>query len=141
MNATLTVTALADVNVELPVNGLARDLDLELLRNVGFVQGAAAVGANVRQGGLVRLVYLVERGWLAVRLGAIILAGLAARLAGVRFGFALREGPCLAFAGTGGSVELPTEPLVFGLQVADSSLERFAVGTQDRFHAEIIRSS
>src|SRR3984957_18276475 len=83
LNATLALTALADVDVELAVNRLARDLNLELLSNVGFVQGAAAVGANVRQGGLMTLVNLVGRGWLAVGLGAIILAGLAAGLAGV----------------------------------------------------------
>ena len=61
------------------------------------------------------VVNLVGRGWLAVSLGAIILAGLAAGLAGVRIGFALGEGACLAFAGTERGVELTTESLVFGL--------------------------
>jgi hypothetical protein len=37
-----------DVDVELAVDGLARDLDLELLGDMGLVQGAAAVGANAR---------------------------------------------------------------------------------------------
>jgi hypothetical protein len=137
LNATLALTALADVNVELPMNGLTRDLDLELLSDVGFVKRAAAVGADVRQGRLVSLVNLVGRGWLAVGLGAIVLA----RLAGVRLGRALGEGTRLAFTGTKGCIELTTQPLVFGLQIVDPSLKGFAVGAQDRFHAGIIGNS
>jgi hypothetical protein len=47
LNATLALTTLADMDVELPVNGLARDLDLKLLGDVGFVERAAAVGAEL----------------------------------------------------------------------------------------------
>jgi hypothetical protein len=36
LNAASAVTALADVDVELAVDGLARDLNLELLSSVGF---------------------------------------------------------------------------------------------------------
>jgi hypothetical protein len=38
LNASAALTALTDMDVELSVNGLARDLDLELLRDVGFVE-------------------------------------------------------------------------------------------------------
>jgi hypothetical protein len=49
LNPAAALAALADVDVELPVDGLARDLDLELLGDVGLVERAAAIGAAVRQ--------------------------------------------------------------------------------------------
>jgi hypothetical protein len=45
LNAALALTALADVDVELPVDRLARDLDLELLGDVRRVKRTTAVGA------------------------------------------------------------------------------------------------
>jgi hypothetical protein len=133
--------ALADVDVELPVNGLAGDLDLVLLSDVGFVEGSAAVGAAVRQRCLVDLIDLPGAGRLAMGLGAVVWAGLAAGLLGLAGGLALGEGGGLALAGAGRRVELATEPLVLGLQVVDPSLKGLAVSTPDRFHAGIIRSS
>jgi hypothetical protein len=138
LNPAAALTALADVDVELPVDGLARDLDLELLGDVGFVQGAAAVGAHAGQGRLVDLVDLIGGGRLAVGLGAVILAGLAAGLLGPVGGLALGEGGGLALAGAGGLVELTTEALVLRLQVTQASLKRFAAGTRDRFHTLIV---
>jgi hypothetical protein len=108
-------TAPADVDVELAVNGLARDLDLVLMSDVGLVEGSAAVGATLGQRRLVDLVDLFWRRRLAVRLGAVILAGLATRLLGLGRGFALGEGGGLTPAGAGGLVELTAEPLVLGL--------------------------
>jgi hypothetical protein len=58
LHAAMTLAALADVNVELPVNGLARDLDLVLLGDMGFVEESATVRAGVGQGRLVNLVDL-----------------------------------------------------------------------------------
>jgi hypothetical protein len=92
LHAAAALTALADVNVELPVNGLARDLDLVLLRDVGFIHGPAAVGADMGQGRLVDLVNLFGAGRLAVGLAAIIFAGLTARLLGLVGGLALGKG-------------------------------------------------
>src|SRR5262249_39546779 len=66
LDAATAVAALPDVDVELPVDGLARDLDLELLGDVGFAERAAAVGAGVGQGRLVDLVDLFAAGRLAV---------------------------------------------------------------------------
>jgi hypothetical protein len=40
LNPAAALMALPDMDVELPVNRLARDLDLELLGDVGFVEGA-----------------------------------------------------------------------------------------------------
>src|SRR5262249_44496986 len=141
LNAALTPTALADVAVELPVSGPARDLHLELLSAMSFVERTAAIGEAVWQGCLVDLVDQVWGGRQPVGLGALVLARLAAGLAGIRFRLALGEGSCLALAGPEGGVELPTEPLVLGLQIVDPSLKGSAVGTPDRFHAGMIRSS
>jgi hypothetical protein len=47
LNPSMALSALADVDVELAVNGLARDLDLVLLGDMGFVEWATAVGAGV----------------------------------------------------------------------------------------------
>jgi hypothetical protein len=44
LDAAAAVAATADVDVELPVQGLARDLDLVLLGVVRLVHGAARVG-------------------------------------------------------------------------------------------------
>src|SRR5262245_42387682 len=96
----------ADVDVELPVDGLARDLDLKLLGDVGLVERAATGGAGVRERCLVDLVDLFGGRRLAVGLGAIVLARLAARLAGIRLGLAFGKGTGLTFAGTKGRVEL-----------------------------------
>jgi hypothetical protein len=63
LNPTVAVTALPDVDVELPVNGLTRDLDLELLGHMRFVGPAAAIGAEIRQGRFVDLVDQVWGGW------------------------------------------------------------------------------
>jgi hypothetical protein len=134
LNPAVALTALADVDVELPVDRLARDLDLELLGDVGFVQGAAAVGADSGQGRLVDLVDLIGAGRLAVGLGAVILAGLATGLLGLVGGLALGEGGGLALAGAGRLVELAAEALVLGLEVVKASLKSLAAGTRDRLH-------
>jgi hypothetical protein len=47
LNPPVAQPTLADVDVELPVDGLTRDLDLELPGDMGLVEGAAAVGAAV----------------------------------------------------------------------------------------------
>ena len=138
LNAAQTLTAVTDVNVELPVDRLARDLDLELLGDVGFVQRAAAVGADSGRGRLVDLVDLLGAGRLAVRLGAVVLAGFAARLLGLVGGLAPGEGRGLALAGAGRLVELAAEALVLGLEVAEASLKGLAAGTRDGWHTFII---
>jgi hypothetical protein len=78
LNTAFALAAPADVDVELAVDGLARDLDLVLLGYMRLVERAAAVGAAVWQRCLVDLIDLFGAGRLAVRLGAVVLAGLAA---------------------------------------------------------------
>jgi hypothetical protein len=97
-----------------------------------------AVGAAVRQRGLVDLIDLLGRGWLAMSLGAVVPAGLAARAFGLVLGLALGEGPGLAFAGAGRLVKLAAQALVLGLQVAEASLKGLAAGTRDGFHTTIL---
>src|SRR5262249_50177444 len=125
------------VDVELPVDRLARDLDLELLSDMGFVERAATVGAAVGERCLVNLVDLFGRRWLTVGLGAVGLAGLAAGVLGLIRGLALGEGGGLALAGAGRFVELAAEALVLGLQVVEASLKSLAAGTRDGFHTPL----
>jgi hypothetical protein len=47
LNAAVALAALTDMDVELPMDRLARDLDLELLGNAGLGEGAATIGAGV----------------------------------------------------------------------------------------------
>jgi hypothetical protein len=48
LHPTVALPAQADVDVELPVDGPAGDLDLELLGDVGLVERPTAIGAAVR---------------------------------------------------------------------------------------------
>jgi hypothetical protein len=138
LNAAVALPAAADVDVELPVDRLARDLDLELLGGVGLVERTDAVGAAVRQRCLVDLIDLFGAGRLAVGLGAVVLAGLAAGLLGLVGSLALGERGGLALAGAGRLVELAAKALVLGLQVAEASLKGLAAGTRDGVHTSII---
>jgi hypothetical protein len=122
LNAAATPTALAKVDVELPVNGLAWNLDLELLSDVGFVKGTATLWAGIRQGCLVDFVDLIGAGRLAVGLGAIVPTRLAAWLTRIEIVLAFGEGSGLAFAGAVSLVELTAEAFVLGLKVVDASL-------------------
>jgi hypothetical protein len=129
--------ALADVDVELPMDGLARDLDLELLSNVRPVERTAAVGSAVRQRCLVNLIDLPGGRRLAVSLDAVVLAGLAARLLGLGDGRPLGEGGGLALAGAGRLVELAAQVVVLGLQVKELPLKGLAAGTRDGLHTSL----
>lgn len=122
LNTAVTLTALTNVDVKLSMNGLAWNLDLELLGNVGFVERAAAVRADVGQRCLMDFVNLFGGRWLAVGLGAVVLARLAAWLSRIELGLALGEGGSLAFAGAGSLVELTAQAFVLGFQVVDPSL-------------------
>ena len=72
------------MNVELSMDRPPRNLDLILLLHVGFVDGSTAIGAGVGQRGLVGLVDLVRLGCRPMGLGALAVAGFAARLLRLR---------------------------------------------------------
>jgi hypothetical protein len=141
LNPTMALAALPDMDVELAVDGLARDLDLELLGDMGFVERTAAVGAAVRQGRLVNLIDLVRGGRLAVSLDPVVSAGLAAGLLGLVSGLAPGEGRDLPLAGAGRLLKLTAESLVLGLEVTESPLKGLAAGTHDGLHTCIIREA
>ena len=75
---------------------------------------------------------------MAVGLGAIVLARLAAWLSRIELGLALGEGSGLALAGAGRLVELAAQALVLGLQVTQASFEGLTAGTGDGLHTSII---
>src|SRR5262249_12434661 len=128
------------VDVELAVDRFARDLDLKLLGGVRLVERTTAVGAAVRQRCLVDLIDLFGAGRLAVGLGAVVLARLAARRLGLGDGLAFGEGGGLALAGAGRLVELAAEAFVLGVQVAEASLKGLAAGTRDGSHTLLYAS-
>src|SRR4029453_14049042 len=126
LHAATALAALTDVDVELPVDGLARNFHLELPGDADLDERATAVGALLGQRCLVDLVDLVRGRWLAVGLGAVVLAGLAAGLLWLGCRLALGEGGGLTLTGTKGCVELTAEPLVLGLQGGDPPLQGLA---------------
>ncbi len=140
LHSPAALPALADVDVELPMNGLTRDFDLELLGDVGFVERAAAISATFARR-FVDLVDLFGARRLAMRLGAVVLAGLAPGFLGLGTGLALGERRGLSLAGTESLVELAAEAQVLGLEVADTLLKGLAASTPERFHTAIIGSA
>jgi hypothetical protein len=86
----------------------------------------------------VELIDLVRGRRLAVGLGAVVFAGLAAGPLGLAGELPLGEGGGLALAGTVRLVELAAEALVLGLQVTKASLKGLAAGTRDGFHTRIV---
>jgi hypothetical protein len=62
LNPAVALTALANVDVELAMDRLAWDLHLELLSDMGCVEGAATIGAAFGQGRLVSLIDLFGSG-------------------------------------------------------------------------------
>jgi hypothetical protein len=119
------------------LNGLARDLDLEFLCDVGLVEGAAAVGAGVRRVRLVDLVKLFGVGRFAVGLGIVVLPGLTAGLLGLVGELSLGERGGLALGGVGGLIELAAQALVLDLQVMEASLNGLAASTRDGLHTHL----
>jgi hypothetical protein len=119
LNPAVALTALPDVDVELPVNRFTRDLDLELLSDVGFVEWAAAVGAGFGQGRLVGLVDV--RGGLAMGLGAVGRAGLAARPLRFGPGRPVGEGGGLTLAVALRLLQLPGQAFDLGFELGNTA--------------------
>jgi hypothetical protein len=75
--------------------------------------------------------------WLAVGLGAVVLARLATGFLGLADGLSLGERSSLALAGAKGLIELTTQSLVLGLQDVDATLKDLAAGTGDGLHTPL----
>src|SRR5437867_1988726 len=104
LDATLAVRTAADVNIELAMNGPARNLDLILLVDVCLLNRAAAIWARFRERGLVGLIDLFGR--RPMRLSAVILARFAAGFFGFSLGRPFGERSCLALTGAAQLVNL-----------------------------------
>src|SRR5438876_4221008 len=114
LHAALTAVAPADVDVELPIDRLAWNLDLVCLLEVGFLDGTAAVVTGVGQWGLVGFVDLFGRRWRPMGFGAVVVAAFAAGLPGFVLAAAFGKGGGLAFAGAAFGFEKLQQPLLLG---------------------------
>ena len=83
------------------------------------------------------LIDLVGGGRLAMGLGAVVSAWLAAGSLGLGRGLALGEGGGLTLAGAGRLFELTAEALILGLQVVQASCKGLTAGTWDRLHTPL----
>jgi hypothetical protein len=103
----------------LPAEGQPREVCLVLLGDLGWGDGAAALGACVGQRGFEDLVDLLRRGRLTMGVGAVLVAGLAA---GVGLGRPFAERGGLAFACPAGLLQVGAEASDFGGQRLDLCL-------------------
>ncbi|HLW63936.1 MAG TPA: hypothetical protein VKS79_01370 [Gemmataceae bacterium] len=126
LHTTVAAPAATDVEIELALNRLAWNLDLELLLNVGFVDGTAAIGTGIGQRGFVDFVNLLGRR-RTMGLLAIIVAGLAAGLFRLGLGRAFGERRRLTLVG----------PLEFGnagFEFGNALTQGLTGGADDRLH-------
>jgi hypothetical protein len=121
LHAAAALVTAADVNVELAMNGPPRNLDLVLPIDVRLFDLATALRTSVGQRRLVDLVDLLGR--LAVGLGAVVLAGFAARLFRLGLGRPLGERGRLAFAGAALIFEQPRQAFDPSTEVGDFTFE------------------
>jgi|SRR6516162_8503911 hypothetical protein len=70
----------------------------------------------------------------SMRFGAVVLAGLATRLLGVRLGWPFGEGGSLTLAGTLLLFEEACEAFDLGFQFGDTALQLLATGTSRLVH-------
>jgi hypothetical protein len=134
LDASAALAAATDMNVELPMNRLAGNFDLELRLDVGFLEGAAAPMAGLRQQGFQGFVDLLGRGRLAMGFLAVSGAGLAARLLGVGRGRFLGEGSRLTLAGTLGFFQLLRQGRHARFKFRDALPELGTLGTHGLDH-------
>jgi len=115
------------MDVESTHNGLARNLDLELLIELVFFGLSAALGALLGQRYVDDLVGLLF-GKRAMGLRAVIVARLAARLFGILFGNSLGERSGLAFLGPRGVLQQSLQLSHSFLQFEDTLFQPGTVG-------------
>jgi hypothetical protein len=113
-----TLRAAADVNVELPADGLSRDLGLELPGDSRVGDGRAAVGASAGQVGFEDFADPVLGRRCSVPVLSVLVAGFAPGSFGVGFGGLFSEGCGGSFGGAAGLVQLGLEALDLGAQAS-----------------------
>jgi len=96
---------MADRDRELPHDGPAGNIHLELLCSAGFDQAPPAMRAGIRQQNLVAFADLFGRGLWAICVGAVGMAAFASGCFGVGFGWSFAEESGLSFAGAKGLLE------------------------------------
>jgi hypothetical protein len=129
LESLVAAAAAADMDVELAMNGASRDLDLVLVRDVGFLDWPAAAGANRGEGCLVDFVEMGR--WLPMGLGAIVRAGLATGPLRLGLRRSLGEGGGLALVVAPRLLQLAGQAFDLGFelgntvpQVSDESVAR-----------------
>src|SRR5437867_1121040 len=136
LQAALTTVAPADVDIELAMDGLAWDLDLILLLNVGFLDGTAAIRTALRQGSLIGFVDLLGRRRRPMPLVAVVIPGLAAGLLGLFLERAFGEGGSLALAGPTLGFEKLKQALSLGFEFIDPPTQCQTSVTEPFLHTE-----
>ena len=131
LEASAAAATSAHMDVESAHNGLAGDLDLELLINMVFVGLSAAVGTLFGQRHVDDLVGFVF-GKRTVGLGAVMVARLAARLLGILLRRSLGERSGLAFLGPRGLLQQLLQLRHSLLEFGDPPFEPGTIGTPCR---------
>ncbi len=119
LEAFAAVRAPTDVDIELAMDGLPRNLGLVLLLDGRFLDRPAAVGAGFGERRFVGFVDLLR--WLAMGFGAVILTRFTARFLRLFLGRAFGKRRRLAFAGAALGVEQLQQALLFGFEFRDAS--------------------
>jgi len=141
LDAAMTIVARANVHVELTMDRSAWNLDLVLRLDVCLVEGATTVGADLGQRRVESLVDLRGWRWRSMGFGAVVIAGLAARLLGLLPAFAFGERRCLPLAGPPLLFERLAQALNFAFElsvptpqcltsVADAFLHEGSIGKE-----------
>ncbi|HUT58398.1 MAG TPA: hypothetical protein VNA25_11190 [Phycisphaerae bacterium] len=112
--------------------GLAGDLDVELLIDMVFVGRPTTLGTLLGQRNIDDLVGLVVGKW-AMRLGAVVVPRLAARLFRLLLGGSLGEWSGLAFLGPRGLLQELLQLRHPLLEFSDPPFEPGTIGTPYRY--------
>src|SRR5262249_30377493 len=129
LHAAVTRAAVADVDIELPVDWSSGDLDLVLVGDVTFLDRPTTVGTNVGQQRLVDLVGLPRRRQ-AMALAAVVGSGLAAGPHGRGLRRLLGERSGLTLPSAAGFVQVLLEAFDLRLPFGDAAVP-LATGQAD----------
>ena len=124
----------AEVNGELPHDGLAGNLGLVLVIDMGFVDVTATLRTGIGQRGVQFFVDLGRGRRRSMAMLAVLAAALAARRLGMLLGRGLGKGSRLALGGTLEGLDLPEQLGDQGFELSDAAFEHDAVWTDRLGH-------